>query len=126
MINVNKRNLYPILFIFSFCACENPPQQSPTAPEANIEIKKKEISYFNDSIDSTFELEPLDTSVAVIEKLYFDRDEENPEGIFTFRGGNQRNSPVRGKVNSKPKSIRIDWEFKTAIDSMRGNFGYWG
>jgi hypothetical protein len=69
---VNKRNLYPILFIFFFCACENPPQQSPTAPEAKIEIKKKEISYFNDSIDSTFELEPLDTSVAVIEKLYFD------------------------------------------------------
>ena len=126
MINVNKRSLYPILFLFAFSACENPPKQSPKAPEAKIEIKKKEISYFNDSIDSTFELEPLDTSVAVIEKLYFDRDEENPEGIFTFRGGNQRNSPVRGKVNSKPKSIRIDWEFKTAIDSMRGNFGYWG
>ena len=126
MINVNKRSLYPILFLFAFSACENPPKQSPKAPEAKIEIKKKEISYFNDSIDSNFELEPLDTSVAVIEKLYFDRDEENPEGIFTFRGGNQRNSPVRGKVNSKPKSIRIDWEFKTAIDSMRGNFGYWG
>ena len=107
-------------------SCNNTPTQAPQPKEEKIVVNKKEIVYFSDSIDSTFVLESLDTAVAIIEKLYFEIDEENPDGIFTFRGGNQRNSPIRGKINSKPKSIRLDWEFKTAKDSMRGDFGYWG
>ena len=126
MTKANKIIVPATILLASIYSCNNTPTQAPPPKEEKIVVEKKEIVYFKDSIDSTFQLEPLDTSVAVIENLYFDRDEENPEGIFTFRGGNQRNSPIRGKVNSKPKSIRIDWEFKTAIDSMRGNVGYWG
>ena len=126
MIKVNNLRLCIFLFGIALYSCNNKAPQEPLVSEKKIEIKKKEITYFSDSIDSTFVLESLDTAVAIIEKLYFEQDEENPDGIFTFRGGNQRNSPVRGKINSKPKSIRLDWEFKTAKDSMRGDFGYWG
>jgi outer membrane protein assembly factor BamB len=126
MIKVNKLRLCLFLTGIVLYSCNTKPPQVIVAPPEKEQIKKKEIVYFSDSIDSTFVLESFDTSVAIIDKLYFEKDEENPDGIFTFRGGNQRNSPVRGKINSKPKSIRLDWEFKTAKDSMRGDFGYWG
>jgi outer membrane protein assembly factor BamB len=126
MINVNNRRLCLFLIGIALYSCNNKPPQVTVAPPEKEEIKKKEIVYFRDSIDSTFVLESLDTSVTVIDKLYFEKDEENPNGIFTFRGGNQRNSPVRGKVKTRPKTVRMDWEFKTAVDSMRGSFGYWG
>jgi outer membrane protein assembly factor BamB len=129
MIKAHTFKLFLFFFPFALYSCKDQPPPAPpapTEPAEKIEVKKKEITYFSDSIDSAFFLESLDSSVAVINKLYFERDEENPQGIFTFRGGNQRNSPIRGVLNSRPKTIRKDWEFKTAIDSMNGNFGYWG
>jgi len=129
MIKAHTYKLFLFFFPFALYSCKDQPPPAPpapTEPAEKIELKKKEITYFSDSIDSAFFLESLDSSVAVIDKLYFERDEENPQGIFTFRGGNQRNSPIRGVLNSRPKTIRKDWEFKTAIDSMNGNFGYWG
>ncbi|MFM7769661.1 MAG: PQQ-binding-like beta-propeller repeat protein, partial [Bacteroidota bacterium] len=58
--------------------------------------------------------------------IYFPRDEQNNQGILTFRGGFQRNSPTRGKIDKQPHLIVKSWEFKTSRDSMRGNWGSWG
>jgi hypothetical protein len=126
MTKTKKIIIPATILLASFYSCNNTPTQAPQPNEEKIVVKKKEIIYFNDSIDSTFVIESLDTSVKIIDKLYFELDEENPEGIFTFRGGNQRNSPVRGNIKSRPKSIRQNWIFKTAVDSMSGSFGYWG
>jgi hypothetical protein len=110
--------------LFQSCKQASGDSTQSTAPKTG-EVKK-EISYFSSLIDTTFEIESKDTSIQNIQNLYFEIDEENAEGIFTFRGGNQRNSPVRGSISFQPKKIKKDWEFRTAIDSMNGPFGFWG
>ncbi|MFY8078430.1 MAG: hypothetical protein ACOVMJ_07560, partial [Flavobacteriales bacterium] len=87
---------------------------------------KKEITYFTSLVDTSFYIESKNDSIQNIQDLYFEIDEENPEGIFTFRGGNQRNSPVRGSLSFQPKKIIKSWSFQTAMDTLNGPFGYWG
>jgi outer membrane protein assembly factor BamB len=112
--------------IVLFAACEDNSSHSKKNEKKEVVPTKKEISYFNTAIDTTFILESKDSSVRTISNLYFEIDEENKDGILTFRGGNQRNSPVRGEIAFQPKKIIKDWEFRTALDSMNGPFGYWG
>ncbi|MEY3849635.1 MAG: hypothetical protein RJA38_76 [Bacteroidota bacterium] len=110
--------------LYQSCKQASGDSAPPASPK--ISIAKKEISYFNSLIDTSFQIEPKDTLIQNIKNLYFEFDEENADGIFTFRGGNQRNSPIRGTVSFQPKKIIKDWEFRTAIDSMNGSFGFWG
>lgn len=112
--------------VLLFQSCKQASGDSKPSVAPKTKEAKKEISYFSSRIDTTFEIESKDTSIQNIKNLYFEIDEENPEGIFTFRGGNQRNSPIRGSISFQPKKIKKDWEFKTAIDSMKGPFGFWG
>ncbi len=112
-----------VVLLFS---CNEDSVHSKKKEAQKVVSTEKKINYFNTVIDSTFILESKDSSIRNISNLYFERDEENKDGIFTFRGGNQRNSPVRGNLSFQPKKIIQDWEFRTALDSMNGPFGYWG
>ncbi len=118
------------IFLLCLCtvflaSCQDNSNLSKKHEKQDVIQAKKEISYFNTLIDTTFNIESKDSSVRNIQNLYFEIDEENKDGIYTFRGGNQRNSPVRGEISFQPKKIIKDWEFQTAIDTMKGAFGYW-
>ncbi|MCB0477413.1 MAG: PQQ-like beta-propeller repeat protein [Crocinitomicaceae bacterium] len=51
---------------------------------------------------------------------------ENEDDILCFRGNHRRNAPTRGTLNSQPKSIKLDWIFKTRKDTGNTRFGKWG
>jgi len=126
MIKASSHIFLLCFCILLFASCAENSSHSKNIEKQIVVSSKKEISYFIDAIDSTFILESKDSAVQNISNLYFEIDEENKDGIFTFRGGNQRNSPVRGTISFQPKKIIQDWEFRTALDSMNGPFGYWG
>lgn len=109
-----------------FHSCKNASGEESKLEKQIVVAAKKEISYFPFALDTSFTIESKEDSIQNIQSLYFEIDEDNSAGIFTFRGGNQRNSPVRGNLSFQPKKITRSWEFRTAIDSMNGPFGYWG
>lgn len=111
------------LFLYS---CENSSDKKPKTETPKITSTKKEIIYFTTQIDSSFSIESREDSILNIQDLYFEVDEDNPDGIFTFRGGNQRNSPTRGYLSFQPKKLIKSWSFQTDVDTLNGPFGYWG
>lgn len=46
--------------------------------------------------------------------------------ILTFRGGFQRGNPAIGTLSSQPDTMNIAWQFSTAVDTLKGKYGYWG
>ncbi|MFN6039029.1 MAG: PQQ-binding-like beta-propeller repeat protein, partial [Bacteroidota bacterium] len=87
----------------------------------------KKINYFFEPVvDSNFLVEKAQDYLLNRDDISYDLDEDNPEGIFSFRGGNLRNSPVRGTIDFVPKKVVKSWEFKTSMDSMNGKWGRWG
>jgi hypothetical protein len=75
-------------------------------------------------IDTTFSLVPRKEYTTSFDKLNFGA-EKNISGIYTFRGNNQRNSPVLGTLTDRPVTIKADWYFKTAEDTVKGLYGTW-
>lgn len=75
-------------------------------------------------IDTTFSVVPRKEYTASFDKLNFE-PENTISGIYTFRGNNQRNSPVLGILTGKPVMITMDWFFKTAEDTVKGIYGIW-
>jgi len=126
MIKASSHIILSCFCIVFLASCQDNSTHSKKIELQEVVSAKREISYFNTQLDTNFNIESKDSSVQNIQNLYFEIDEENKDGIFTFRGGNQRNSPVRGEISFQPKKIKLDWDFRTAIDSMNGPFGYWG
>ena len=100
-------------------------KQSTSLQNEDTTVKRPQY-FFEALVDTAFQLEAEKTDYVSWKDLNFEEDEFNPEGIFTFRGGNLRNSPVRGELTAIPKKIVKSWEFKTAQDSMNGKWGTWG
>ncbi|MFN5183754.1 MAG: hypothetical protein ACK5D5_12105 [Bacteroidota bacterium] len=120
-----------VLSIFLIYSCGSKSANQETIklslPDNNPDSTVKVANYFFDELlDTSFYIEPKSNGDSRFNNLNFDSDEFNPDGIFTFRGGNLRNSPVRGELNYSPKKILRSWEFKTAQDSMSGKWGTWG
>lgn len=80
---------------------------------------------FPELIDTTFSVLPRKEYTTSFEKLNF-RSEDSIKGIFTFRGNNQRNSPVLGTLSARPVGITADWFFRTDADTAKGMYGTWG
>ena len=112
--------------VLLFQSCKQASGDSKPTVAPKMSEVKHEMNYFNSLLDTTFKIESKDTSIRDIQNLYFEIDEENADGIFTFRGGNQRNSPIRGSISFQPKKIKKDWDFTTSVDTMRGKYGLWG
>jgi hypothetical protein len=124
-----KASSYIFLYCLSallFHSCKNASGESSNLENQKTTPTQKKITYFSLLVDTTFTIESKNDSIQNIQDLYFEIDEENPEGIFTFRGGNQRNSPVRGSLSFQPKKIALSWSFQTSTDTLNGPFGYWG
>lgn len=75
----------------------------------------QEVKYTIERLDST------SGELKTLENLY-----ASVPGVFTFRGGEQRDANFGGKVDSIPTDIAIDWEFTTASDTTRTRYGVWG
>jgi len=75
-------------------------------------------------IDTTFSVVTRKEYTTSFDKLNFGT-EKKISGIYTFRGNNQRNSPVLGTLTDRPVTITADWFFKTAEDTVKGIYGTW-
>ena len=76
----------------------------------------------------TFEIISSDSST---KDLFFENFGDNYSSndslsIFCFRGNQERNTPSRGKIKSKPTQVVLDWVFKTGYDNTITEYGQWG
>jgi hypothetical protein len=74
--------------------------------------------------DTTFSIIQRKIYTTNFDSLYFD-SAESTTGIYTFRGNNQRNSPVLGTIPGIPSKITVDWHFNTGVDTVNGKYGIW-
>lgn len=77
-------------------------------------------------IDSTVVLEPKRLYRTSFDSLYFTTGVDDSTSIYTYRGSNQRNSPVRGWLDGRPSEITDSWIFTTGSDTANGDYGVWG
>lgn len=80
---------------------------------------------FPDLIDKTFTIISRTTYNSNFSNLLFTQEKDS-SGIYTFRGNNQRNSPVLGTLSGRPAKIEKDWVFSTSSDTAKGIYGRWG
>ncbi|MDP5075304.1 MAG: hypothetical protein NWP82_02360, partial [Flavobacteriales bacterium] len=64
-----------------FHSCKHASGESSNLENQKTITTKKEISYFTSIVDSSFSIESKNDSIQNIQDLYFEIDEENPEGI---------------------------------------------
>ncbi|HVN57311.1 MAG TPA: hypothetical protein VMT63_03345 [Bacteroidales bacterium] len=81
---------------------------------------------FGVMIDSSFRFEARGSYTRSFDSLEFLTGIEDSTGIYTYRGSDQRNSPVRGWLNCRPAEIVDDWIFSTGSDTTKGDYGVWG
>lgn len=124
---IKSKPILYLVFVSLLLGCDDPNtmnKKNQILPDTSL-VEQSEIFNFDFVIDSSFLLQSLPDSMPEF-SIYFPRDEENKDGILTFRGGFQRNSPTRGLIEQLPTKIVKKWEFKTSMDSMRGEWGTWG
>jgi outer membrane protein assembly factor BamB len=100
----------------------------------NSDVQKKSFQHIIDPkqigikplIDTSFVFEARSKYSANYDSLNFEPEDEAVSGIYTFRGSNQRNSPVRGTLSDRPSVILKDWIFTTDVDTTNGLYGTWG
>jgi outer membrane protein assembly factor BamB len=83
-------------------------------------------SEFDFLIDTSFSFEPRSAVKFNFDSLSFYTGVEDSSGIYTFRGSNQRNSPVRKRLRGRPSELINDWIFSTGSDTTKGFYGVWG
>lgn len=75
--------------------------------------------------DLKYEITVLDKDnsgrLSDIDDLY-----ENAPGIFTFRGGLQRQAAFEGHIKGKPSELSLAWMFRTDYDGRETSTGTWG
>ncbi|MFN8242037.1 MAG: hypothetical protein U0X39_14955 [Bacteroidales bacterium] len=76
--------------------------------------------------DTGFLFESLPPTPLVYDDLDFGTTNIDTTGIYTFRGGSQRNTPVLGRLDGRPLRIRYSWSFTTGSDTTKGLYGVWG
>ncbi|MBA4321506.1 MAG: hypothetical protein C0408_01680, partial [Odoribacter sp.] len=76
--------------------------------------------------DTGFVIQPGSRYQLNFDSLNFETEDDSDPGIYTFRGNNQRNSPVRGTLLNSPSKITGDWIFTTGTDTTNGLYGTWG
>lgn len=123
LINSIQLIVLNLLLVFTGCSNKNDSKHVTTQTKNNIYKKFK--YKFPEFVDSSFTLDCKNDSV-ILDTTYFNLDSDEDPNILTFRGGHQRNSPTRGKLYYYPRTIDKIWEFKTAVDSIQGPWGYWG
>jgi len=83
-------------------------------------------SEIDELIDTSFIFESRSPNRIRLDSLLFNTGVEDSSGIYTYRGSNQRNSPVRGRLSSRPSELVNDWIFLTGSDTTKGLYGVWG
>lgn len=118
-----------ILFTFFVSTCLNSCSQTPSksgktvTENDTINLPKPE---FEQIIDTSFKFESRSAYRTSFDSLTFFTGVEDSSGIYTFRGSNQRNSPVRGRLDGRPSELIMDWFFTTGSDTTNGDYGVWG
>jgi hypothetical protein len=91
---------------------------------SNSQIQSGVSAYVTPLVDTTFTITPRKIYDNNFDSICFG-SEESVSGIYTFRGNNQRNSPVLGTIAGIPSKITFDWFFNTGVDTVKGKYGIW-
>lgn len=67
-----------------------------------------------------------DTELSGTLQYLSDPYEDSTLNVLTFRGGQRRDVPKVGKLDSVPKLLQIEWKFKTHEDNDVTDYGVWG
>jgi len=131
-IDFSAFQILPIVILVSFlsfsCQGNSSKKLNDSATvksKPSIQVSQQ-LQAFPAQYDSLVGWEFKNNSIPDWKHVIFDYDNENKLDILTFRGGNQRNSPVIGELEFTPKSLKLLWDFQTNVDTLKGRYGYWG
>jgi outer membrane protein assembly factor BamB len=117
--------LFIILLSFCLNSCSQTGSGMPQRNDNRDTIKLIR-SGFEEMTDTSFTFESRNPVRFNFDSLTFFTGVEDSSGIYTYRGSNQRNSPVRGRLLSRPSELADDWIFSTGSDTTKGIYGVWG
>lgn len=81
----------------------------------------------NLNFDLSFKVFSYDTALNIHPNISYSKDySSDTTSIFCFRGNHFRNSPSRGNIIGKPKSLTLDWKYITSYDTTTTAIGTWG
>jgi outer membrane protein assembly factor BamB len=117
-----------ILANLYFLACFGVHAQLPDSAKTKAHTRKtvSDSSRYIIYSDSVFFFEARGLYKDKFDSLTFLTGVEDSSGIYTYRGSDQRNSPVRGWLAGRPSEIVSDWFFTTGSDTANGDYGVWG
>jgi hypothetical protein len=121
--------LASILLVMTSCQSgEGPSSQLNELADTSVKVTEQRpngITSFQVLVDSTVLWEFKDSIYPNWTEYEVPRDGEL-KSILTFRGGFQRGTPTIGTFGGHPDTINVAWQFSTAVDTLKGRYGYWG
>ena len=113
-----------LLSLHAEAAAYRPAMQSPP-DSAEATRRLPDTSYV--SVKSfAWDVAVADTSTSGRLLYLHDPYADSTLNVLTFRGGQFRNMPKPGRLDSIPSMLRVEWEFKTAFESKKTPYGIWG
>lgn len=126
----NARIILIAACVVTLSACQNAevPATSSIEPADTIAVVAEDpnkLVPFEVQVDTMVEWEFKDSTFPKWNSYVVPRDGEL-SSILTFRGGYQRGTPAIGSLSGHPDTIHVAWQFSTAVDTLKGKYGYWG
>lgn len=72
----------------------------------------------------TYEIKLVDSAGPGLGSITSKYDAE--KGVLGFRGALSRDMVSEGRLNERPKAVKMEWEFSTSYDGKKTKFGVWG
>ena len=121
-----------ILCAYSFTmACGNRNAKVAVTPEENldsviVELKRLPDTCYASAKTLSWDVTVHDTSTAGTLQYLYDPYEDTTWNVLTFRGGQRRDMPKAGQLDTIPSLLQIVWQFETEYDRDSTQFGTWG
>lgn len=91
-----------------------------------IELKRLPDTCYASAKKLSWDVAVHDTSTVGTLQYLYDPYEDSTLNVLTFRGGQRRDMPKPGRLDSIPDRLQILWQFKTDYDKDSTKFGTWG
>ena len=120
------------LCTFSFimsCGSRNAREEATTEENLDsviIELKRLPDTCYASAKTLSWDVTVHDTSTVGTLQYLYDPYEDTTWNVLTFRGGQRRDMPKAGQLDTIPSMLQIVWQFETEYDRDSTQFGTWG